>query len=153
MRNYQLYLFYINRFLALASTKKAEQNKVWVGLSKETAHQLGTPISSLIAWVEYLRTKDIDPSLLTEMDKDVKRLQTIAERFSKIGSDPDPVPTNIVESIRAAFGIYGDPYFLEGENYTCLPERPILVLMNDSLLRLGNREPDEKCGGRHGGAG
>ena len=91
MRNYQLYfVFILIAFLALASTKKAEQNKVWVGLSKETAHQLGTPISSLIAWVEYLRTKDIDPSLLTEMDKDVKRLQTIAERFSKIGSDPDP---------------------------------------------------------------
>ena len=105
-----------------------------VGLSKETAHQLGTPISSLIAWVEYLRTKDIDPSLLTEMDKDVKRLQTIAERFSKIGSDPDPVPTNIVESIRAALGVYGDPYFLEGEINTYLPERPILVLMNDSLF-------------------
>ena len=99
-----VFVFILIAFLALASTKKAEQNKVWVGLSKETAHQLGTPISSLIAWVEYLRTKDIDPSLLTEMDKDVKRLQTIAERFSKIGSDPDPVPTNIVESIRAALG-------------------------------------------------
>lgn len=78
-----VFVFILIAFLALASTKKAEQNKVWVGLSKETAHQLGTPISSLIAWVEYLRTKDIDPSLLTEMDKDVKRLQTIAERFSK----------------------------------------------------------------------
>ena len=87
-----------------------------VGLSKETAHQLGTPISSLIAWVEYLRTKDIDPSLLTEMDKDVKRLQTIAERFSKnrfrsrSGSDK-------YRGIHpCGFGIYGDPYFLEGEN-------------------------------------
>ena len=82
-----VFVFIVIAFLALASTKKAEQNKVWVGLSKETAHQLGTPISSLIAWVEYLRTKDIDSSLLNEMEKDVKRLETIAERFSKIGAN------------------------------------------------------------------
>ena len=82
-----VFVFILIAFLALASTKKAEQNKVWVGLSKETAHQLGTPISSLIAWIEYLRTK-VDISLLNEMEKDVKRLEVIAERFSKIGSNP-----------------------------------------------------------------
>ena len=97
-----VFVFIVIAFLALASTKKAEQNKVWVGLSKETAHQLGTPISSLIAWVEYLRTKDIDSSLLNEMEKDVKRLETIAERFSKIGSNPDPVPVDINYSMRSA---------------------------------------------------
>ena len=129
-----VFVFILIAFLALASTKKAEQNKVWVGLSKETAHQLGTPISSLIAWVEYLRTKDIDPSLLTEMDKDVKRLQTIAERFSKIGSDPDPVPTNIVESIRAALGYMETRISSKVKINTYLPARPILVLMNDSLF-------------------
>ena len=129
-----VFVFILIAFLALASTKKAEQNKVWVGLSKETAHQLGTPISSLIAWVEYLRTKDIDPSLLTEMDKDVKRLQTIAERFSKIGSDPDPVPTNIVESIRAALGYMETRISSKVKINTYLPERPILVLMKDSLF-------------------
>lgn len=129
-----VFVFILIAFLALASTKKAEQNKVWVGLSKETAHQLGTPISSLIAWVEYLRTKDIDPSLLTEMDKDVKRLQTIAERFSKIGSDPDPVPTNIVESIRAALGYMETRISSKVKINTYLLERPILVLMNDSLF-------------------
>ena len=129
-----VFIFILIAFLALASTTKAEQNKVWVGLSKETAHQLGTPISSLIAWVEYLRTKDIDPSLLTEMDKDVKRLQTIAERFSKIGSDPDPVPTNIVESIRAALGYMETRISSKVKINTYLPERPILVLMNDSLF-------------------
>ena len=129
-----VFVFILIAFLALASTKKAEQNKVWVGLSKETAHQLGTPISSLIAWVEYLRTKDIDPSLLTEMDKDVKRLQTIAERFSKIGSDPDPVPTNIVESIRAALGYMETRISSKVKINTYLPERPIFVLMNDSLF-------------------
>ena len=122
----------------MASTKKAEQNKVWVGLSKETAHQLGTPISSLIAWVEYLRTKDIDPSLLTEMDKDVKRLQTIAERFSKIGSDPDPVPTNIVESIRAALGYMETRISSKVKINTYMTERPILVIMNDSQFSWVN---------------
>ena len=64
-----VFVFILIAFWLFSSTKKAEQNKVWVGLSKETAHQLGTPISSLIAWVEYLRTKDIDPSLLDEMEK------------------------------------------------------------------------------------
>ena len=129
-----VFVFILIAFLALASTKKAEQNKVWVGLSKETAHQLGTPISSLIAWVEYLRTKDIDPSLLNEMDKDVKRLQTIAERFSKIGSDPDPVPTDIVESIRNALGYMQRRISSKVKIYAHLPEHPILVSMNDSLF-------------------
>lgn len=75
-------------YFAVLSTKKAEQNKVWVGLSKETAHQLGTPISSLMAWVELLESLGVDPDTVAEMDKDVNRLNTIASRFSKIGSKP-----------------------------------------------------------------
>ena len=83
-------LFALIAYIGLVSVKRAEQNKVWVGLSKETAHQLGTPISSLMAWIEFLKLNDnIDPSIVTDMDKDVKRLSTIAERFSKIGSIPD----------------------------------------------------------------
>lgn len=83
-------LFVLIAYVGLVSVKRAEQNKVWVGLSKETAHQLGTPISSLIAWVELLKTNDnVDPTIVGDMDKDVKRLSTIAERFSKIGSIPD----------------------------------------------------------------
>ena len=83
-------LFALLAYIGLVSVKRAEQNKVWVGLSKETAHQLGTPISSLMAWIEFLKLNDnIDPSIVTDMDKDVKRLSTIAERFSKIGSIPD----------------------------------------------------------------
>jgi len=74
-------IFIIISFWALNSTQRAEQNRVWVGLSKETAHQLGTPISSLMAWVEYFKTKEIDSKLLNEMDKDVQRLKIIAERF------------------------------------------------------------------------
>lgn len=80
--------FVIVVYLAVTSSKRAEQNKVWVGLSKETAHQLGTPISSLMAWIEFLRENGTDAEMVAEMDKDVRRLSTIASRFSKIGSQP-----------------------------------------------------------------
>ena len=129
-----VFVFIAIAFLALASTKKAEQNKVWVGLSKETAHQLGTPISSLIAWVEYLRTKEIDPSLLSEMEKDVKRLETIAERFSKIGSNPDPAPVDINNSIRTTLSYMSTRISSKVKIYTHLTAEPIQVLMNDSLF-------------------
>lgn len=76
-------------YLAVIYTKRAEQNKVWVGLSKETAHQLGTPISSLMAWTQFLEASGVDPDVTKEIDKDVSRLSVIAERFSKIGSVPE----------------------------------------------------------------
>ncbi len=82
-------LFVVVAIFALLTSKRAEQNKVWVGLSKETAHQLGTPISSLMAWTEILRETYPDDGLIPEMGKDVKRLELVAERFSKIGSRPE----------------------------------------------------------------
>lgn len=82
-------VFFFVVLMALLSSKKAEQNKVWVGLSKETAHQLGTPISSLMAWVQILKENYPQDDLIPEMDKDVKRLEMIAERFSKVGSIPE----------------------------------------------------------------
>lgn len=82
-------------YFAVTSTKRAEQNRVWVGLSKETAHQLGTPISSLMAWLELLRELGVDSETVGEMDKDVKRLSTIASRFSKIGSKPQMETENL----------------------------------------------------------
>lgn len=82
-------LFVVVAIFALLSSKRAEQNRVWVGLSKETAHQLGTPISSLMAWTAILREAYPDDELIPEMDKDVKRLELIADRFSKIGSQPE----------------------------------------------------------------
>ena len=127
-------VFILIAFLALTSTKRAEQNKVWVGLSKETAHQLGTPISSLIAWVEYLKMKEVDPSLLEEMEKDVKRLETIADRFSKIGSQPEPVPLDIRESIRAALNYMETRISSKVKITVEAPEQPVMVLMNDSLF-------------------
>lgn len=88
-------IFVVVAIFALLTSKRAEQNKVWVGLSKETAHQLGTPISSLMAWTEILKENYPGDDLIPEMDKDVKRLQLIADRFSKIGSLPEPVPDSL----------------------------------------------------------
>ncbi len=90
-------IFVVIAIFALLTSKRAEQNKVWVGLSKETAHQLGTPISSLMAWTEILKESYPGDALIPEMDKDVKRLQLIADRFSKIGSLPEPVPASLAE--------------------------------------------------------
>ena len=129
-----VFIFIIISFFALSSTQKAEQNKVWVGLSKETAHQLGTPISSLMAWVEYLKSKEIDPSLLTEMDKDVHRLKTIAERFSKIGSKPAPEPMDLNESIHNAIEYMGKRISSKVNISTQFPEDGLFVLMNESLF-------------------
>lgn len=91
--------FIIVVYFAVLSTKKAEQNKVWVGLSKETAHQLGTPISSLMAWMELLPEMGVDKATVDEMDKDVRRLGTIASRFSKVGSIPVLGSTDLNEIV------------------------------------------------------
>lgn len=91
-------------YFAVNSTRKAEQNKVWVGLSKETAHQLGTPISSLMAWVELLRSTGTDEDMVKEMDKDVNRLSMIASRFSKIGSRPNMEKEELNEVVARAAG-------------------------------------------------
>lgn len=93
-------IFVFVAIFALLTSKRAEQNKVWVGLSKETAHQLGTPISSLMAWVEILKESYPDDKLIPEMDKDVKRLEMIADRFSKIGSSPELKPESMNEALR-----------------------------------------------------
>jgi K+-sensing histidine kinase KdpD len=95
-------LFILVAYLAFSSSRKAEQNQVWVGLTKETAHQLGTPTSSLMAWSELAKEKDLDPILIHELEKDVKRLEIITERFSKIGSKPTLKPANLSEIIVSA---------------------------------------------------
>ena len=88
-------VFLLVALLALLSTKRAEQNKVWVGLTKETAHQLGTPISSLMAWMAVMRETHPDDALIDEMEADVRRLEMVAERFSKIGSAPKLHPETV----------------------------------------------------------
>ncbi len=93
-------LFILIAYLAFSVFKKAEQNQVWAGMSKETAHQLGTPISSLMAWIQLLEANGTDPSLLAELEKDVNRLNTIADRFSKIGSETQLEELNICANIQ-----------------------------------------------------
>ena len=127
-------IFIAISFLALTSAQRAEQNRVWVGLSKETAHQLGTPISSLMAWVEYFKTKDINPELLTEMDKDVQRLKIIAERFSKIGSNAEPESMNLAAAIENAIEYMGKRISSKVTISTDLPDEPVTILMNESLF-------------------
>lgn len=95
-------IFIIVAYLAFNATQRAEQNQVWVGMSKETAHQLGTPISSLMAWVELLKLKGVDPGLVKEFEKDTQRLERITERFSKIGSKPELLRSNIVAVLVSA---------------------------------------------------
>lgn len=95
-----LFVFMITAFFSLFTTMKMEQDRLWVGLSKETAHQLGTPISSLLAWLEYLKLKETDLSVVTDMEKDVNRLQMITDRFSKIGSTPTLERKDLVEIIQ-----------------------------------------------------
>lgn len=97
-------VFLLVVYFAVTSSKEAEQNKVWVGLSKETAHQLGTPISSLMAWMELLPDMGADSDTCDEMNKDVKRLSTIASRFSKIGSRPAMEPESPAELTKRASG-------------------------------------------------
>jgi signal transduction histidine kinase len=94
-------VFIVVAYSAFSATQKAEQNQVWVGMSKETAHQLGTPISSLMAWIEILKLQDVDPSIIEEFEKDTQRLEKITERFSKIGSKPELVPTNLKEVLHS----------------------------------------------------
>lgn len=97
-------IFILVAYFAFSFARRAEQDQVWVGMAKETAHQLGTPLSSLIAWIEYLKLKDVDASILDDMKKDVSRLETITERFSKIGSVPELNPTSISDVLQESFG-------------------------------------------------
>ena len=127
-------IFVVVAIFALLSSKRAEQNKVWVGLSKETAHQLGTPVSSLMAWVEMLKEQYPDDDLLPEMDKDVKRLQLIADRFSKIGSLPEPVDASMNEVLKHVVD-YMDRRTSKQVTMICqLPDHDVRVKMNASLF-------------------
>ena len=127
-------IFVVVAIFAMMSSQRAEQNKVWVGLSKETAHQLGTPISSLMAWVEVLRENYPDDPLIPEMDKDVKRLQLVAERFSKIGSLPEPVETDICELVGRVTTYIGRRASNRVKITTTLPDEPLRALLSASLF-------------------
>lgn len=127
-------IFAVVAIFALLSSKRAEQNKVWVGLSKETAHQLGTPISSLMAWTEVLRETYPQDELIPEMGKDVKRLQIIAERFSKIGSLPEPKPENLNEVVSHVVDYIGRRTSNRVSITTRMPEQPLYANLSNQLF-------------------
>ena len=126
--------FVLVAIFALFSSMRAEQNKVWVGLSKETAHQLGTPISSLMAWCEVLKEMYPDDELLPEMEKDVKRLERIADRFSKIGSIPEPKPEDISEVLNRVVVYMDKRTSSKVKIATHFPDEPIIVNLISSLF-------------------
>nr|WP_294928346.1 HAMP domain-containing sensor histidine kinase [uncultured Flavobacterium sp.] len=115
------------------STKIATQNKLWAGMAKETAHQIGTPLSSLIGWVEILKTEQIDQSITFEIEKDIERLQTITDRFSKIGSVPVLENHDVVAETLNTFE-YLQSRFSKQVNFSYhTPDKPIFVLINPTL--------------------
>lgn len=127
-------LFVVLALLAVVTSKRAEQNRVWVGLSKETAHQLGTPISSLTGWVEVLRETYPGDEMIAEMSKDVKRLELLAERFSKIGSRPELQPENLCDALQAVV-TYMQRRVSNRVSLTArLPEQALIVPLCASLF-------------------
>lgn len=98
-----IFLFAAVAYFFYRSSKNAAQNKLWSGMAKETAHQIGTPLSSLVGWTEILRSENVDPDHILEIEKDIDRLQTITDRFSKIGSIPKLIKTDIVQATRDSY--------------------------------------------------
>lgn len=115
------------------STKMATQNKLWAGMAKETAHQIGTPLSSLIGWVEILKADDIEETIITEIERDIERLQTITERFSKIGSEPILENKDVIEETQKSYDYLQSRFSKQVEFSFDAPNIPIMVLMNPTL--------------------
>lgn len=132
-------------YYAFNSTRKAEQNQVWLGMAKETAHQLGTPISSLLAWVELLsEDKQVQQNILTEIRKDVSRLEIIADRFSKIGSDPKLSEILLAEQIlktiaymklRVSSKVMFDDNLTQFKDFTCYINPPLFDWVIENLFK------------------
>lgn len=129
-----IFLFILAVYLFYKTSKSAEQNRLWAGMAKETAHQIGTPLSSLVGWIEILKSEHLNPEYIMEMEKDVSRLETITDRFSKIGSIPKLEQRDLVEETKATF------YYLQKRSSKLIdfqlkiPETPIYVQMNSQLF-------------------
>ncbi|MCS7005199.1 MAG: HAMP domain-containing histidine kinase [Cytophagales bacterium] len=127
-------IFGILTYLIFSSVRRAEQNRIWVGLAKETAHQLGTPISSLMAWVEVLKSEEtLDKSIIEEITKDIQRLQTITSRFSSIGSEPMLSVCNLIEITEKAIEYLRSRISQKVSISLEKPSQPIMVALNASL--------------------
>lgn len=115
------------------STKMATQNKLWAGMAKETAHQIGTPLSSLIGWLEIMKADNVDETTITEIEKDITRLQTITDRFSKIGSEPILEEKDIVAETQESFDYLKSRFSNQVEFSFSAPKKPIVVSLNPAL--------------------
>lgn len=127
-------LFLIIAYLAFSGARKAEQDRVWTGLAKETAHQIGTPLSSLMGWLEILRSKSVSEEIIGEMNKDVLRLNTIVNRFSKIGSQPSQVLVNVREAVEEAFAYLSTRAPKRITFKAELPDEPVYAMLNKPLF-------------------
>ena len=129
-----LFLFILAIYLFYKTSKSAEQNRLWAGMAKETAHQIGTPLSSLVGWTEILKSENVNPEYIVEMEKDISRLETITDRFSKIGSIPKLEQHDLVEETKATF------YYLQKRTSKLInfqlnvPKKPVYVEMNPQLF-------------------
>jgi hypothetical protein len=127
-------LFLLIAYVLFSTARKAEQDQVWVGMSKETAHQLGTPLSSLMAWNDHLLTAGVDPTIIEEMQQDVRRLNTITDRFSKIGSQPALLQENINEVLEESVS-YLKKRTSKNVHYTLnMPDEPLYANLSRSLF-------------------
>jgi two-component system, sporulation sensor kinase D len=115
------------------STKMATQNKLWAGMAKETAHQIGTPLSSLIGWIELLKTENIPESTTKEIEKDIERLQTITDRFSKIGSEPKLEQMDVVSETLLSYDYLQSRFSKQIEFSHSAPQKSILIPLNATL--------------------
>jgi len=121
-------------YLLFSTFRRAEQDQVWVGLAKETAHQLGTPLSSLMAWVQLLETQGVPKNMLDELDKDVKRLETITDRFSKIGSETELKEQSVEELIQGVVSYLRPRVSRKVEIEVVPSETGILAQLNQPLF-------------------
>ncbi len=128
-----IFLFAAVVFFFYRSSKNADQNKLWTGMAKETAHQIGTPLSSLVGWTEILRSENVNPDYIIEIEKDINRLQTITERFSKIGSIPNMEFADIIQETKESFD------YLKARSSDLVhfkfmaPDKSIMVKLNRQL--------------------
>ena len=131
-------LLVIILFLALIASyfrtnKISTQNKLWAGMAKETAHQIGTPLSSLLGWIEIMKADNVDEQTVTEVQKDVDRLQTIADRFSKIGSEPVLEKIDVVEHTKKSYDYLKSRFSNQVEFSISLPDYPVFLMLNPVL--------------------
>ncbi|MCP4313002.1 MAG: HAMP domain-containing histidine kinase [Bacteroidetes bacterium] len=127
-------LFILVSYIAFNISRKAEQNEVWTGMSKETAHQLGTPISSLMGWMEILKQSKLDPETVKELQKDASRLEKITDRFSKIGSKPTLKESNLTNILTGSLEYIKTRGPANIEYKLDLPEDPITAMLNETLF-------------------